>query len=268
MALPNTQDIKKRPLNIAIILAGGIGHRAVGSAKEKHLQKPKQFWPLAGLPVWQHSWLRYAMNPAIDKVCLVWPENYIAEIQNIVANYSQTVAPSYIIAGGLERSDSSYQAVEFCQQWQLPQQRVLVLIHDAARPLISSRLIEDSLAQLEFANAVVCATPVQDSLFVKNPENRVEKVLKRSQIMHSQTPQSFELQTLRKAFAKHRQRQEIIPTDDISLVKHYLPAEKIAIVAGDKYNIKLTEAEDLDILDWCYERFMAETAKIENFGNV
>ena len=241
MALPDLQNI--RPLNIAIILAGGSGRRAASNLAQK--QAPKQFWPLAGLPLWQHSWLRYATHSAIDKVCMVWPKTYLEPIRAAIAAHPEPTTSTYVIAGGQERSDSSYRAVEFCQQWQTPLRRVQVLIHDAARPLVSARIIDDTLSQLQSANAVVCAVPTQDSLFVKDPSNKVEKILDRSGIMHSQTPQSFELQTLRQAFALHQQRQEIRVTDDISLVKHYLPSLSIHIVLGESYNAKLTEAVDL-----------------------
>ncbi|MEM9423457.1 MAG: 2-C-methyl-D-erythritol 4-phosphate cytidylyltransferase [Spirochaetota bacterium] len=258
--------------NIAIILAGGSGSRAAAQATTffattfattfaahnnktprpatppsvSSVSRPKQFWPLGGRPLWQHSWLRYASHPGIDKVCLVWPEAYVKEIRAAVSTFPEPVsAGTYVIAGGAERSDSSYRALEFCQQWQVPRLRIQVFIHDAARPLFSRRMITESLAQLQVGNAVVCAIPTQDSLLTKDTAGKVGRVLDRSCVMRSQTPQSFELQTLRRAFALHRQQAEIRVTDDISLVKHYLPDSVIHIVRGENYNVKLT-----DIMDW------------------
>ncbi|WGK70241.1 2-C-methyl-D-erythritol 4-phosphate cytidylyltransferase [Candidatus Haliotispira prima] len=253
------------PLNIAIILAGGIGCRAAQNpALPPEQDQPKQLWPLGGLPVWQHSWLSYATHPAIQIVCLVWPENYVSQIRQALTQYTQTqhpdadtLATSYVIAGGRERSDSSSKALEFSQQWQErdPQRRIQVLIHDAARPLVSRRIIDETLRQLKLANAAVCAIPAQDSLFVKEDSEgcKVGQVLDRSTVMQSQTPQSFELQTLRRAFAIHQEHREIAVTDDICLIKSYLPSQDIRVVEGDIYNMKLTQAADLKTLTSYYQ---------------
>ena len=257
------------PLNIAIILAGGTGRRAAQASQVPPTsqesdrapeagQLPKQFWPLDGKPLWEHSWLSYARHPAIHKVCLVLPDEYVETIHAHIHRHpaAAQMAPSYVLAGGRERSDSSCQALEFCQQWQdeSPRRRIQVLIHDAARPLVNKRMIDDTLQQLCTCNAVVCAIPVQDSLFVRQ-QNHVARVLDRSQIMQSQTPQSFELQTLRLAFAQHRKRrvQQKYPiTDDISMILNYQPSEDIKIVPGEIFNLKLTVAADLEIIKQYY----------------
>ena len=132
--------------------------------------------------------------------------------------------------------------------------RIQVLIHDAARPLVSHRLIDETLEKLTRNDAVVCAIPVQDSLFRKN-DGRIAEILERSSIMQSQTPQSFELQTILNAFQLHHTDKKIIVTDDISLIKCYLPTTEIAIVTGESYNIKLTKAHDLKILEY-YQQIM------------
>ncbi len=273
-------------LNIAIILAGGNGHRAAQHAAldtvcgvsrryeaaevtqisqiAEQFQEPKQFWKLGGQALWRHSWLRYACHPRIDMVCLVCPEAYVVQIREELASWQAPPGPSrpapcFVIAGGAERHESSSRALEFSQQWQFqrasqaaaPVRRVQVLIHDAARPLVSERIIDESLRQLRHSDAVVCAVPAQDSLFVADAgHSHVSRLLDRASVMLSQTPQSFELQTLRRAFTRHQLRNEIAITDDISLVKHYLPETGIRIVPGESANMKLTRASDLQLLEY------------------
>ena len=256
-------------LNIAVILAGGQGYRASRNSsnfsnssnsyqnKSENLntvkQLPKQFWPLNHIPLWQHSWQRYAAHPQIDKICLVWPQAYLTQIRKEIATLPSPTGgcKTYVIAGGPERSDSSFLAVDFCRQWQRAPLRIQILIHDAARPLFSKQLIDQTLNQLQYNNAVVCALPVHDSLFYKTGST-VQAIADRFSIMRSQTPQGFELQTIQRALAMHQQKQEITASDDISVVKHYLPEVEISIVAGEPSNMKLTEAADLEILETYY----------------
>ena len=255
-----------RAFTVAVILAGGSGCRAAAQCSEQRVSSdlgqtdysarlPKQFWLLGGRPVWQHSWLRYAQHPAIDRVCVVWPPAFLEmgrqQLRQYAKNCAQNLAPTYSLAGGRDRCDSSFRALKFCRRWQTEQRRVQVLLHDAARPLVSKRIIDETLEKLNFCDAVVCALPATDSVFVAK-DQKVSEILKRDSVMQSQTPQGFALETIYRAFCLY-DRKKLPATDDIAIVRQYLPSTNIHVVQGEAANRKLTEAADLDILA-CYYR--------------
>ena len=247
-----------RPFTVAVILAGGSGCRAAQPNESGQLPAlPKQFWLLGGRPVWQHSWLRYAQHPLIDKVCVVWPAAFLEEGKRQLHQCAtaEHLAPTVSLAGGKDRCDSSFVALKLCHQWQQEQQerKFQVLLHDAARPLVSRRIIDEALAGLNIADAVVCALPARDSIFIAKNQ-KVSQILKRDFIMQSQTPQGFTLETIYRAFCLYQNdpgRENLLATDDIALVKRYLPSTDIHIVRGEASNMKLTEATDLHLLS-CY----------------
>ena len=253
-----------RAFTVAVILAGGSGCRAAAQCSEQRVSSdlgqtdysvPKQFWLLGGRPVWQHSWLRYAQHPAIDRVCVVWPSEFLEMGKQQLRRYAtdQNLAPTYSLVGGKDRSDSSLRALKLCRRWQTehPEHRVQVLLHDAARPLVSKRIIDETLEKLNFCDAVVCALPATDSVFVAK-DQKVSEILKRDSVMQSQTPQGFALETIYRAFCLY-DRKKLPATDDIAVVRQCLPSTNIHVVQGEAANRKLTEAADLDILA-CYYR--------------
>ena len=248
-----------RPFTIAVILAGGSGCRASQpNISGRPPKLPKQFWLLGGRPIWQHSWLQYAQHPLIDRVCVVWPAAFLEEGKQQLLKYcTGNLAPTISLAGGENRSDSSFMALKLCRQWQQerPEPRVQVLFHDAARPLVSERIIDETLAGLNVTDAVVCALPAKDSIFMAK-DQKVCQILKRDFLMQSQTPQGFALETIYRAFCLYQNdpdRENLLATDDIAVVKQYLPSTDIHIIRGEASNMKLTEAADLDLLG-CYYR--------------
>ena len=225
--------------NLAVILAGGIGSRVGG-------EKPKQLLPLAdGRSILEHSVDAFEDSPFIDEIAVVMHPDWINTMEQLHQTNTWHKL-SRIIPGGKERWESSYNAIKaFCYPSLLGRDRVGLLLHDAARPFVSQRIIADVCKALETHEAVTVAVPVTDTLYeVLN--NEVQAVKNRSGFMRAQTPQAFHLDVIAAAFEDAIQKGYIRSvTDDVAVLKAYKPEIPVCIVSGDEQNRKITYKEDL-----------------------
>ena len=242
--------------NIAIILAGGTGSRMGGGM-------PKQLLTLAdGQTILEHSVAAFEQAECIDERGIVMHPDYIACAEEmLLRNGWQKVA--FIIAGGSERWESSVNAIqEIEQRIKNKEQRIGVpilqasynhpitniLLHDAARPFVSQRIINDVCKALETHRAVTVAIPATDTMYSVS-ENITDKVVQdippRATLMCAQTPQAFRLEVIAEAYDRALQDPHLQATDDCGIVHRYLPEVPICIVQGDPANRKITYKEDI-----------------------
>lgn len=237
--------------NIAVILAGGIGSRVGGGL-------PKQLLPLAdGRSILEHSVEAFEQAECIDEIGIVMHPDYIAYAEEmLLRNGWQKMA--FIIAGGKERWESSVNAIREIerrakdkgQRTEIPNLQpsynhpiTNILLHDAARPFVSARIIEDVCKALETHEAVTVAIPATDTMYTVSQGADgaiVQDIPPRTTLMCAQTPQAFRLETIAAAY-----RQALQATDDCGIVHTYLPNTPIYIVPGEASNRKITYKEDL-----------------------
>ena len=224
---------------VAVILAAGSGSRT-------GLSTPKQFLPLGGKTVLEHSVQTFHDHPGIDQVVIVTSTEFIPKVQDMVKadNWTKVTA---VLPGGKERFDSSLAAVHHFSN----NPDLVMLFHDAARPLVSARIISDTLNAMETFNAVDVAIPAVDTIVQCDAAGTVmESVQNRNLLWRMQTPQGFRQKTIAKAYEIALMDSGFTATDDCGTGLRYLPHEKVGIVRGDEKNIKLTYADDLPLMEF------------------
>ena len=225
--------------NIAVILAGGIGVRVGGNM-------PKQLLPLAdGKTILEHSVDAFELADCVDEVCIVMHPDYICEAEKMLqVNDWQKV--KYIVAGGKERWESSVNAIRLYQERLESEQfaEANILLHDAARPFVSQRIIGDVCEALEIHEAVVVAIPSTDTVY-EMQNGCVARIPNRSTIMRAQTPQAFRLPLITKAYDIALNSENMQVTDDFGVVFNHIPTQPIHIVIGEEQNKKITFKEDI-----------------------
>ncbi len=224
--------------NIAVILAGGIGSRVGG-------ETPKQLLPLAdGRSILEHSIDAFEASPSIDEIVVVMHPDHISSLQKLCqSNHWQKLTK--IIPGGAERWESSYNAIKACTESANLDEPLSLLLHDAARPFVSQRIIADVCQALETHEAVTVAVPVTDTIYeVWN--NEVQEVKNRRDFMRAQTPQAFHLHLIAEAFEDAIKKGYITSvTDDVAVLKAFNPSIPVFIVPGEESNKKITYPEDI-----------------------
>ena len=225
--------------NIAVVLAGGVGARVGGAV-------PKQLLPLGdGRTVLEHSVDAFEHADCIDEVCVVMHPDYIATVEEMIAKNSWQKV-KHVISGGKERWESSVNAIRL-YQGQLSGVEMAesnILLHDAARPFVSEKIISDVCRALVDHEAVVVAVPSTDTVY-EMQDGCVARIPNRSTIMRAQTPQAFRLGLIARAYETALNSGNMQVTDDCGVVFNYMTNQPIHIVAGEEQNKKITFKEDI-----------------------
>jgi 2-C-methyl-D-erythritol 4-phosphate cytidylyltransferase len=214
----------------AVLAAAGRGER-LGS------DRPKAFARLGGRPLLAESLERLEESGWIDAIVIAAPPDW-EEPSILVAEEIAATKVSSAVTGGESRSESVRLALE-----EVPAEAAVVLVHDAARPLLSEEVIERVLAPLsEGWDGVVPAVPLADT--VKRVEgDRVVETLPRDDLVAVQTPQAFLADTLRRAVSGDVSSA----TDCASLVE--AQGGRVKVVEGDPRLLKVTDANDLALVE-------------------
>jgi 2-C-methyl-D-erythritol 4-phosphate cytidylyltransferase len=220
---------------VAVVLGGGVGTR-FGAGM------PKQLLALDGKTLVEHCVGAFAAAPGIDEILLVMPPDYHDDVAKLVGDQV-----SAIITGGVTRSDSVRNALAHISA-RYPEESTGVLLHDAARPLVTQRVIADCVAALGSCEAAGVAVPTADTIVVA-ADGVMSHVPPRETLLRCQTPQCFRLAVINRAHALAAADPDFVPTDDCGVVLRYLPDVPVRIVKGSERNIKVTYPGDLAIAE-------------------
>ena len=211
----------------AIIVAAGLG---------KRFGSPKPFAVLKGKRILDYCLETFNGHPGIFEMVLVLRET--SEESYFLNRFEKLKA---VAAGGERRQDSVF----FGFQKINPAQGDIVLIHDAARPLVKAELIDSIIEKTREKGAAIPVLPVSDTLKKINGD-RVFQTLHRQGLYLTQTPQGFSCEILRRAFKENGENQEMY-TDESALVEKL--GQDVFIVPGDPSNLKITFPDDLKIAE-------------------
>jgi 2-C-methyl-D-erythritol 4-phosphate cytidylyltransferase len=208
-----------------VIAAAGTGERLGAGG-------PKAFVELAGRPMLEWSLDAFRGASSIDEIVIAAPpdDQERAAEQGVVA-----------VAGGAHRSESVANALALCGG-------EIVVVHDAARPLVTAGLIDavvQELAADEDAAGVIAATPVTDTVKQASDGGQVERTLDRSGLWAVQTPQAFRADVLRDALADPDSFPDA--SDDAMLVERR--GGRVLIHSTSPDNIKVTTRFDLRVAE-------------------
>lgn len=211
-----------------IVVAAGSGSRLGASV-------PKAFVPLNGKEIFYYSAKCFDAHPEVNNVILVVPEPLLSKTKELVKDYDLTKVTK-VVAGGEERNDSVANGFE-----QLNANADIVLIHDAARALLSSEVVDRVLKAMENSKAVFPAVPAVDTIKeVSLDSMKVIKTLDRSKLYCVQTPQAFTVDMIPVLLKKAKNTD--VAYDEAMLLEGECP---IQVVEGDYRNFKITVKSDL-----------------------
>lgn len=210
----------------AIIAAGGRGAR-FGAGE------PKQLLLLGGRPILQRTIDAIAQSGAIHDIVVALPPELVANAPAYLMNRRPYVA---LVEGGERRQDSVEHAFAY-----LGARADLVVIHDAARPLVSADLIRRTIDAAAEYGAAIAALPARDTLKRADAQRMIAGTLPREEIFLAQTPQAFRADVLRAALALSRPDADV--TDEAMLAEQ--AGHPVRLVDGDPRNLKITTPDDL-----------------------
>jgi len=221
------------------------------------LSQPKPFALLNGRTILEHSVDTFERHSLIDGILVVVHPDFIEKTKHLL-NIENRPKIMEIIAGGEERTDSSWNAINFLSTKCTSKKPdtvhrtpctvnpdVNLLIHDAARPFITEDIITRTIEALKTHSAVSVAIPATDTIYLCDNENNIQSSPQRNLVYHAQTPQAARWSVFKQAFELARKNPQHTATDDANVILNNLSNEKIHVVLGEPTNIKITFMEDL-----------------------
>jgi 2-C-methyl-D-erythritol 4-phosphate cytidylyltransferase len=210
-----------------VVVAAGAGTRAGGT-------ELKQFRWVAGKPMLLHSVQAFMARNDVAVVVCVLPARYAGDPPPWL--FQTDVDRLLVSVGGRTRTESVYHGLE-----DLPDDAAVVLIHDAARPLVGQGTIDRVVAEARAGRAATAALPVVDTLKQAADDGRIMRTVPRDGLWRAQTPQGFPREVILRAHAEAR-RRGLTATDDAALCEQL--GHEVVVVRGSERALKVTDEED------------------------
>lgn len=223
-------------MNVALIIAGGIGARM-------NQDIPKQFINVYDKPVIIYTLEVFQKHPNIDAIEVVCLEGWHDILKAYAKQFGITKLKG-IVNGGINGQDSIRNGLYDIEE-KYGQEEVIVLIHDAIRPMVSADIISDNIRVCkEFGNAIT-VIPCTAAMLKTFDGTVSEEQISRDNLKITQTPQTFFLKDI---IAAHKEALEAGITNSVASCTLYIElGKKVHMSYGSEKNLKLTTTEDIEI---------------------
>ncbi len=212
--------------NVGVVIpAAGVGRRMGG--------RPKALLELGGQPLLRRTLAPFLADSRVRRVAVALG----ADLHGSPPEWLAAAAPRIrVVAGGERRGDSVHAGL-----LALDPDTEVVLVHDAARPLVTGAVIDRTIAAAAEGRCVIAAVPAVDTVQEVDDDRRIVRTPDRSRLWLAQTPQAFPYGVLIDAYERAA-RDGFFATDDAALVARYGAA--VHVVEGDAANLKITVPAD------------------------
>ena len=229
----------------AMLFAGGVGRRM------KSDDLPKQFIEIGGKPIIVRTMEHFEKHPEVDRIVVACKEDWIDHLEALIKDYKITKVHS-VVPGGATGYASIHNGVMETAKFMTDPDDI-ILICDGVRPMLTERLISDSIRYARECGTSVPVTPSIDSLLFSEDGKFCEKSYERSSMYITQAPQGYTMERILWAHSEAERRGILNPVSSSELFIEL--GEKVRLFEGERINIKVTTQEDLEILNaWCHHQ--------------
>ena len=225
----------------AEILAGGKGSR-MGNT-----EMPKQFLTIGKKPIIIHTLEAFLLNRRFDKIIVVTPKPWIQHTNDLMVKYLSKEALERICVceGGIDRNESIMSGIHYIDQKFGINEEDVIVTHDAVRPFLTHRIIEENIDMVLEYGAVDTVVPAFDTIIASEDGIVISDIPRRDFMYQGQTPQSFNIKKLINLYNSLTNEEKEILTDACKIF--VVKGEPVKIVNGEVFNTKITTQYDLKI---------------------
>ncbi len=222
------------------ILAGGKGTRM------GRTELPKQFLSIGNKPILIHTLDQFVISNKVDHIVIATPENWKSYTEDIIKKYYPNSDTISIITGGSTRNETIMNICKFIKENSTDKENI-VLTHDAVRPFITQRIIDDNIESIQSddVDAVDTVIPAYDTIVESTSNENITNIPVRDYMYLGQTPQTFKVDELMKIYSSLTESEKDILTDAAKI--YVLKDKKVKIVNGETFNMKITTQYDLKL---------------------
>lgn len=225
-------------MNIAIILSGGVGSRL-------NKDRPKQYIKVGGKPVIGYCVETFCNDPRIEEVVICLADEWRDFVQEALKDVLAS-KPVLYSAPGRTRQFTIYNALEKLKAAGAADGD-RVIIHDAARPLVTQELIDACLDENRHCDGVLPVIPVKDTIYMSHDGSHIDALLERNKLFAGQAPESF-------VFGKYLQAHRNMSDEKLEKISGSTEIAQMAglnvhLIKGDSMNFKITTPDDLSTFE-------------------
>ena len=204
----------------------------------------KQYLYLDKIPILSRTIMAFDNCDKIHEIVLVIPKQDHGYCKKHIIDPFDFSKKIHLVEGGTQRQDSVLNGLKRVRDARDSAKETIVLIHDGVRPFVNQNMIKECIQKAIEYGACIPGVKIADTVKQICPDSSIQKTLNRQFLYTAQTPQTFRLDLIMRAF-DYAIKTCFSGTDDASLVEHL--GEKVVIIKGSKLNIKITTQEDLVI---------------------
>ncbi len=223
-------------MNIAVIVAGGVGRRM-------GIDIPKQFVDIYGKPVLVYTMESFQNHPMIDAICVVTIEDWVDVVSSYAKKYKIDKL-QWVIAGGDSVQESIRNGV-FHLEGKCEDDDT-VIIHDGVRPLVDEAVLTDVIVKCQKYGNAVTSMPYNEQIFVIDDEISTTKYIPRETLRRVSTPQAYKFGTLDAKYHEAFEKKIGIYGSSYTNTMMVELGERLYFAVGSEKNIKLTTKDDIE----------------------
>ena len=221
------------------ILAGGKGTR-MGNT-----ELPKQFLKIGGKPIFIHTIEAFFNSNMIDKIILCTPKVWLEYAGDEINKYLGDDNNISLVEGGATRQDTVLNGCKYIVDQYGLNDDDIIITHDAVRPFINKRIIEENIEYTKKYGAVDTVVSATDTIVESQDHEFISNIPVRNNMYQGQTPQSFNLKELLDVLTSLSDEEKNVLTD--ACKAFVIKGKKVHLVEGETTNIKVTTPFDLTL---------------------
>ncbi len=218
------------------ILAGGVGSR-MGE------DMPKQFLPLDGKPVIYYCLSKFLQCSRMDQVFIGVHRDWMEHTQSIVTQFLPEYAHKvHILQGGSGRNETLQNIIAAIDRFRQDSDDDIIVTHDAARPFVTMKMIEENIDAAWQHGAVNTVCPAIDTIVLSQDGSTISDIPNKAVMYYGHSPQSFKINLLKKLYSTLTEEEKAILTDACKIC--VLRGQKVSLVQSEYTNLKITTPGD------------------------
>ena len=221
-----------------VVLAGGIGSRM------GNVDKPKQYLLVGEKPIIIHTLERFYVQNEFEKIIVLCPEEWVSHTKNLIKKYMKDTERIVVLQGGDTRNETIMNYIE--KEYGLDDDTIVVT-HDSVRPFVTQRIIEENIKYAKEYGACDTAVAATDTIVYSQDNVLISDIPDRSKMYQGQTPQTFNALKLKNLYESLTEEEKATLTDAAKIF--VMKGEKVHIVDGEVFNIKITYPYDLRVAE-------------------
>lgn len=225
-----------------VVLAGGVGSR-MGD-----VGKPKQYLLIGDKPILIHTLEKFYIQSEFEKVLVLCPQEWLTHTKNLIKKYiTDTAERIVVLAGGETRNETIMNAIDYIEGQGNLDEETIIVTHDSVRPFVTQRILEDNIRYAKEYGACDTAVAATDTIVCSEDNKIISEIPERRKMYQGQTPQTFKALKLKNLYHALSPEEKELLTDAAKIF--VMKGEKVHIVDGEVFNIKITYPYDLRVAE-------------------